>query len=604
MRTLSAALLFTFFAQAQTAELRLEPIITGLQSPIDIQSARDGSGRLFIVQQGGQIRIWRNGQLSPTPFLDIATRTNRNGECGLLGLAFPPNFATKRHFYVNYTDPQCRNSIVARYSLTSDNAADPASERIILRVTQPFTNHNGGQLQFGPDGYLYIGFGDGGSARDPMNAGQDRRTLLGKMLRLDVESGGDTYRVPPTNPFAGNADTLPEIWALGLRNPWRYSFDRLTGDLWIADVGQNRAEEISVQPANSRGGENYGWRVMEGFRCLSDPCNSTGSVLPVHEYGRAQGDLSITGGYVYRGPIASALTGTYIYADYVSGRIWGIDSRFQNRLLLESRINISTFGEDEDGTLYLADHGAGRVLRLIPLPLDQARPAVLSVVNGASFVSGVAPGGVASAFLRGTLGANGINAASTLPLPRTLSDVQVLMNGREAPLYAVAKENDAEQVNFQVPFETTAGMATVTVRSGGVTTELGQVPVLAVAPAIFSSNGAAIVVRNAGNTLITQDAPLAAGDLVYFYATGLGAVENRPETGAAASTTVLSRTTTRATVTLGGVNCEVLFAGMAPGLVGVYQVNIRVPTGIAAGLPHLVIFQGTQASRPTPVFLR
>ena len=578
--------------------------MSGLQSPSDIQSARDGSGRLFIVQQGGLIRLWRNGQLSSTPFLDIATRTNRNGECGLLGLAFPPNFPAKRHFYVNYTDPQCRNSIVARYSLNADNAADPASERILLRVAQPFTNHNGGQLQFGPDGYLYIGFGDGGSARDPLNSGQDRRSLLGKMLRLDVESGSDTYRVPPSNPFASDANTLPEIWALGLRNPWRYAFDRLTGDLWIADVGQNRAEEISVQPANSHGGENYGWRVMEGFRCLSDPCNSTGTVLPVHEYGRGQNDLSVTGGYVYRGPVASTLTGTYLYADYVSGRIWGIDTRFQNRLLLESRIAISTFGEDEDGTLYLADHSGGRVLRVVPLPRDQARPAVTSVVNGASFLPGLAPGGVASAFLRGTLGANGISAANTLPLPRTLSDVQVLVNGREAPLYAVAKENDAEQVNFQVPFETAAGLATVTVRSGRVPAELGQVPVLAVAPAIFSSNGAAIVVRHSDNTLITPDRPLVAGELAYFYATGLGAVENRPETGAAAPTTVLARTTTRATVSLGGVNCEVLFAGAAPGLVGVYQVNIRVPTGIAAGLPHLVIFQGTQASRPTPVSLR
>ena len=603
MRTLPATLLFSLIAQAQTAEIRLEPLISGLQSPTDIQSARDGSGRLFIVQQGGLIRIWRSGQLSPTPFLDIGTRTNRSGECGLLGLAFPPDFVQKRHFYVNYTDPACRNSIVARYSLTSDNVADPASERVILRVAQPFANHNGGQLQFGPDGYLYIGFGDGGSARDPLNSGQDRRSLLGKMLRLDVE-GHDTYRVPPSNPFTNDANTLPEIWALGLRNPWRFAFDRLTGDLWIADVGQNRAEEISVQPAHSRGGENYGWRVMEGFRCLSDPCNSTGTVLPVHEYGRGQNDLSVTGGYVYRGPVASSLTGTYLYADYVSGRIWGIDGRFQNRLILESRLNISTFGEDEDGTLYLADHSGGRVLRVVPLPLHQLRPSVTSVVNGASFLPGVAPGGAASAFLRGTLTGNGVSAAGALPLPQTLAGVQVLVNGRETPLYAVVKENEAEQVNFQVPFETAAGLATVTVRSGGVTVELGQVSVLTVAPAIFSANGAAIVVRHAGNALVTADLPLAAGELVYFYATGLGAVENRPETGAPASTTVLSRTTARVTVTLGGVNCEVLFAGAAPGLVGVYQVNIRVPPSIAAGLPHLVILQGTQASRPTPVFLR
>lgn len=587
MRISLAAFLWAAALFAQTAELRLEPIATGLTSPVDIQSARDGSGRLFIVQQNGIIRIWRAGGLSPTPFLNIATRTNRAGECGLLGLAFPPGFAAKRQFYVNYTDPQCRNSIVARYSLATDDTADPGSERIVMRVAQPFQNHNGGQLQFGPDGYLYIGWGDGGSGNDPQNQAQNRRSMLGKMLRIDVE--GDPYRVPASNPFVGDASILPEIWALGLRNPWRYSFDRLTGDLWMADVGQNRAEEINVQPANSRGGENYGWRITEGLQCRQTPCDPTGTTPPVHEYTRAQGDLSVTGGYVYRGPVASSLTGTYIYADYVSGRIWGLDGGYRNRLLLESRINISTFGEDEDGTLYAGDHTGGRVLRLVPTPLERG---VISVVNGASFRGGLAPGGVASAFLRGVLPTEGVTAASSLPLPRTLAGVRVLVNGREAPLYAVAKSGESEQVNFQVPFETALAPATVRVIAGAETVELADVPVTMTRPGVFLANSAPIIVRHVDNTLVTPERPLVAGELVYFYATGLGPTGNQPETGAPASVTVLSPVLALPVVTLGGRECELLFAGLAPGLVGVYQINIRVPDGVPAGAPVLdVVFR-------------
>jgi uncharacterized protein (TIGR03437 family) len=596
MRTSLAACLFALPALAQTGEIRLETVTSGLTNPVDIQSPRDGSGRLFIVQQTGQIRLWRNGQLST--FLDIASRTNRNNECGLLGLAFPPGFAAKRHFFVNYTDPQCRNSIVARYSLASDNTADPASERVVMRVAQPFSNHNGGQLQFGPDGYLYIGWGDGGSGGDPLGSGQDRRSMLGKMLRIDVET--EPYRVPPDNPFVGDASTLPEIWALGLRNPWRYSFDRQTGDLWIADVGQNRAEEIDFQPAASRGGENYGWNVMEGFRCrTTGTCNSTGTVMPVHEYDRLRGDLSVTGGYVYRGAVASQLTGTYIYADYVSGRIWGLDRNFQNRLLLASGISISTFGEDEDGTLYLADHGGGRLMRIVPSALERT---VISVVNGASFLPGLAPGAAASVFLRGVLTENGIVAASSIPLPRSLAGVSVLVNGREAPLYAVAKTQAGEQVNFQVPFETAAGTATVQVRSGSGTVELGQTTVRTAQPGVFQWGSEGLMVHAADNTLVTADQPLRTGEFAYFYATGLGATQNQPETGSAS--TGQARANTAITVTLGGRVCEVTYAGLAPGLVGVYQVNIRVPEGIASGAPHLVMTQGTQFSRPVPVWLR
>ena len=361
-------------------------------------------------------------------------------------------------------------------------------------------------------------------------------------------------------------------------------------------MGQDRAEEINVQPAGSRGGENYGWRVMEGLRCRTAGCNSTGSVLPVHEYTRSQRDLSVTGGFVYRGPQGGALTGTYLYGDYVSGRIWGIDRGGQNRLLLESGLSLSTFGEDEDGTIYVADYGGGRVLRVVPVAREQL---VLSVVNGATFQPGLAPGGVATVFTRGVVPSEGV-VASTLPLGRRLAGVQVMVNGREAPLYAVAKVNGSEQVNFQVPWETATGL--VAVRVNGV--ELARVEVGAGQPAVFLANGLGVVVHHADNTLVTSERPLVAGENAYLYATGLGAVDNQPATGEAASTTQLSRVRSVPAVTLAGRTCEVQFAGLAPGLVGVYQINIRVPVGVASGLPHLTVTQGGQASRPVPVPLR
>ncbi|MCC6537232.1 MAG: PQQ-dependent sugar dehydrogenase, partial [Bryobacterales bacterium] len=237
-------------AAALAQEIRLTPVATGLVNPVDIQNARDGSNRLFIVQQNGLIRIWRDGALLAAPFLDIRARTRSSSECGLLGLAFPPDFAAKGHFYVNYTAPNCGNSVVARYRATGDTAS-AASEEILLTVAQPFANHNGGGLAFGPDGFLYLGFGDGGSGGDPQNNGQKSDTLLGKVLRIDTEAGRTPYAVPPSNPFASDSRYRPEIWATGLRNPWRFSFDRETGDLWIADVGQNRAEEINFQPRAS-----------------------------------------------------------------------------------------------------------------------------------------------------------------------------------------------------------------------------------------------------------------------------------------------------------------------------------------------------------------
>lgn len=349
----------------------------GLGQPTHITNAGDGSGRLFVVEQPGRIRIVKNGVLLATPFLDISnTGANQvlfGGEQGLLSVAFPLQFDAKGYFYVYYTNLNGDN-VAARYFLSANpDVADPSSEVILRTFPHPtFQNHNGGQLAFGPDGFLYIGTGDGGSGGDPNNNGQNPNTFLGKILRIDVESVAnpriDTYIIPLNNPFVGTQGFLPEIWALGLRNPWRFSFDRLTGDLYFGDVGQDSFEEIDFQPASSQGGENYGWRIMEGLHCFNPPnCSPAGLTLPVIEYDHTQGN-SVTGGMVYRGQNFPLMQGIYFYGDYFSGRIWGLKQNgavWENALFLDTLPNIATFGEDEAGELYVADRANGRIYRLI-----------------------------------------------------------------------------------------------------------------------------------------------------------------------------------------------------------------------------------------------
>ena len=594
MRQTLLMLLAMAIGRAQEPEIRLVRVAQGLENPVDIQSAKDGSQRLFLLQQNGVVRILRDGALVAEPFLEIRSRTRANGECGLLGMAFPPGYREKRYFYVNYTNPECRGSVIARYRVTGANAdrADAASEEVILTQAQPFTNHNGGQLQFGPDGFLYIGLGDGGSGGDPRNSGQTTSTWLGKMLRIDTERAG-AYQVPATNPFVGDSRYLPEIWATGLRNPWRFSFDRETGDLWHADVGQNRAEEINFQPAASRGGENYGWRTMEGLACFnpSTNCDRTNLTLPIWEYTRAQGDVSVTGGYVYRGLRWPALRGTYIYGDFASARIWGLrreGPRFNNRLLLRPpNTSISTFGEDEDGEIYVAHHG-GIIYRIESVaaaatPLLTAR----SIVNAASFLEGLAPGSAATLFASGITGGPGIVQSSALPLRRELSGVRVLVNGVEVPLYAVANVNRQEQVNFQVPFDLALPSARVAVSVNGAQSAEVTVPVREFQPGIFTyGDNQAIVVDASANTLA---ATVRGGQLVYLYATGLGPVENAPVAGAASPRSPLARTRQLPEVTLGGVPCEVQFAGLAPDFAGLYQLNLRLPAGAPRGRQTLIV---------------
>jgi glucose/arabinose dehydrogenase len=303
----------------------------------------------------------------PAPFLDIKERVGSSGsEQGLLGLAFHPGYVRNGYFFVNYTNLE-GDTIIARYQRSSgdENAGDPSSEEILMKISQPFANHNGGQIAFGPDGYLYIGTGDGGSGGDPMGNGQTLNTLLGKILRINIDQG-DPYAVPADNPFQSDAG-LPEIWAYGLRNPWRFSFDDQTGDLYIADVGQNKWEEVNYSPAGLGGGGNYGWNYFEGSHIFSgQPPGNQVFLPPVVEYGRDMG-CSVTGGRVYRGKRMPEFFGVYLYGDFCSGNVWGLlpdgMDGWLNELLFENTARISSFGADESGEIYLVDY-AGSVLLL------------------------------------------------------------------------------------------------------------------------------------------------------------------------------------------------------------------------------------------------
>ncbi|MCJ7756218.1 MAG: PQQ-dependent sugar dehydrogenase, partial [Thermoanaerobaculales bacterium] len=307
--------------------IALQLVVAGLQRPVSVRAAGDGSGRLFVVEQPGRIRIIDGDGLRSTPFLDIANRVrDASNEQGLLGLAYHPEYERNGRFFVNYTDLS-GDTVVAEYTRSESNLnlSNPSSEAIIMTIQQPYSNHNGGDLAFGPDGFLWISTGDGGNGRDPQGNGQNPETLLGKLLRVDIDNGL-TYTIPSDNPFVEDPEARDEIWALGLRNPWRFSFDRSTGDLYIGDVGQGSWEEIDFEAKTDPGGRNYGWNTMEGSRCYeSSNCSTEGLTLPAAEYSHAQG-CSVTGGYVYRGTRFPALRGLYLYGDFCSGAVWGLGS--------------------------------------------------------------------------------------------------------------------------------------------------------------------------------------------------------------------------------------------------------------------------------------
>jgi glucose/arabinose dehydrogenase len=365
-----------------TAKLRLTRFATGFQRPVFITTAGDGSGRLYVVEQRGRVfAVSADGKREATAFLDLRDRVSQSGnERGLLGLAFHPGYAENGRLFADYT---ARNGdiVVAEYrrtgSGTGADRADPGSERVLLRVPHPRSNHNGGMIAFGADGMLYVAVGDGGGAGDPDRAGQNVDSLLAKILRIDVDGSADgarPYSLPSDNPFVDRVGARPEIWDLGLRNPWRFSFDRVTGALFIGDVGQDAYEEIDVEPAGS-GGKNYGWSVMEGRHCYrpSSGCQQDGLTLPSAEYGHhefgPQESCSVTGGYVYRGWAVPALRGAYVFGDYCSGLVWGIDAAaavdgsVKPNLLLESGREIVSFGEDDAGELFLVDLG-GSIYRI------------------------------------------------------------------------------------------------------------------------------------------------------------------------------------------------------------------------------------------------
>src|SRR3954467_13776367 len=343
---------------------RLDSSSLTFDFPVFLTAPFGNTGRLFVVEKGGRIKvISRETNTLIGIFLDISGLVSTGGEQGLLGVAFDPLYSTNRRFYVSYTDT-AGNSVIARYVVSADaNVAAPNADSIILTVAQPFANHNGGMIAFGPDGMFYIGFGDGGSGGDPGNRAQNPNELLGKLLRIDVSQGASAYSVPPSNPFVGQSGSRAEVWSLGLRNPWRFSFDRQTGDLYIADVGQGNFEEVDVATAASGAGRrvNYGWNVMEGNHCYPEgtACNTAGLTTPQLEYNHAGGACSITGGYVYRGSAMPALQGTYFYGDFCSEFVRsfrlanGMANELQDWTALRPGGSITSFGEDASGELYL-----------------------------------------------------------------------------------------------------------------------------------------------------------------------------------------------------------------------------------------------------------
>ncbi len=406
--TLVVMLAATVVASAQT-RLTTRRVAHQLTAPLYVTSPPGDPDRLYVVEQNGRVQVVENGVPASPPFLNVPGATTTGGGQGVLGFAFHPDYQNNAQFYVYYTGQVAgggpADAIVSRFTALSPYAADPTSETILLTQAQPYENHNSGNLQFGPDGYLYVGMGDGGSQGDPECRAQDGTTLLGKILRLDVDRG-DPYAIPPDNPFVGNPAFLDEIWAYGLRHPWRFSFDLQTGDLWLTDVGQDALEEVDFAPAGGPGGENYGWRVMESSACFDatgctptpPACGDPSLVLPIHEYPHTEGRCAITGGYVYRGCAIPDLFGTYFYADFCTARIWSFRydgatvTDFQERTA-ELGVSqggfsidlITSFGQDARGELYLCDQG-GEVFVIEP-----AGPVPTSYCNGKTSSQGCVP---------------------------------------------------------------------------------------------------------------------------------------------------------------------------------------------------------------------
>ncbi|MFN0084333.1 MAG: PQQ-dependent sugar dehydrogenase [Blastocatellia bacterium] len=576
--------------------IQLVPVANGLSSPILVTTAKDGGNRLFIVERSGRIRILPPGAAAVlgTPFLDLSAKivTGSGGdERGLLGMTFHPQYSSNRRFFVNYTRRSDGATMIAEYkvSASNPNVAD-TEERVILTIPQPYANHNGGMIEFGSDGFLYIGMGDGGSGDDPENRAQNLDSLLGKILRIDVNStsGSLQYAIPPTNPFV-NQTGADEIYAVGMRNPWRWSFDRATGELYAGDVGQGAIEEIDII---TRGG-NYGWRVLEGTRCTNlgpGSCANPAFIPPVVQYNQSAGRCSITGGYVYRGTRNTFTPGTYVYADYCTGEIFtwqkGMAINAVN-VMIDTNLGISSFGEDEAGELYVVGL-SGTVHRLV----GSAPPAPVSAASfrGAPF----AAESIIAIF--GTGFSNGTQAAGA-SLPTTLAGTTVSIRDsggttRSAPLFFVSPT----QINCQIPPGVSAGDATMTINHissssiGNYVTTAAQIAGIAsVAPAVFSANATgrgfaaavALRVRADGSQVFESVArfdqatnqfvavPIDLGpesDQVFLVPFGTG-FRNRSSLNAVSAT-------------VGGTSVQVTFAGAQGTLIGLDQANLRLPRSI------------------------
>ena len=581
-------------AEIELDELNFVEVFRGVSGATSITHAGDGSGRLFVTEQAGRVLIHDGESLLTTPFLDIQGRVRAGGERGLLSVAFHPDYSANGYFFVNYTNLSGA-TVVSRFDVTSDaNVANASSETIFLQAAQSQRNHNGGQIQFGPDGYLYIGMGDGGGAGDRSNVAQDLSTVLGKMLRVDIDQGS-TASAPSSNPFLETPNARAEIWAYGLRNPWRFSFDRLTGDMFIADVGQNAIEEISFQASDSEGGENYGWRLMEGSNCYnpSANCNSAESlVLPVLEYANLGGNCggSVTGGYRYRGARHPQLSGTYFFADYCTGEFFaaseeaGTWSKTRPR---ETEISIRTFGEDEAGEIYFADSS---VVYRIEAPRPAPTISAGGVVSSATFQvgSGLAPGSLATAFGVGLATTTAV--AGGFPLPSELGGGSMTFNGATSAPQILAAPG---QRNFQVPWELGGlAQATLTVTVGDETSPEVEVPLARLSPGVFVLNysgQAAALIASTGGIVAGPAGPFPGtrpaqpGETLEIFATGLGPVTNPPATGAAALAAPVSATVETVSARVGGASMPVVFSGLAAAFAGLYQVNVEladdVPTG-------------------------
>lgn len=570
-------------ASAQSA-IQLITVLTGQSSPVYITTARDGSNRLFIVEQAGRIKILPPGATAPLPtlFLNIVSKVSSGGERGLLGLAFHPQYTSNRRFFVNYTRTGDGATVISEFKVSASNPnVAETEERILLTIAQPFSNHNGGWIDFGPDGFLYIGSGDGGSANDPGNRAQNVEDLLGKILRIDVNTtDGSPYTSPATNPFFGSTPGRDEIYATGLRNPWRCSFDRATGQLYAGDVGQGVIEEISVITS----GGNYGWRVFEGTRCTGNgpaPCTASNYIMPLVEYDHSNNRCSVTGGYVYRGNRGTLPLGSYVFGDYCSGEIFLFNNNAMS-LLLDTNFQIASFGEDEAGEIYVVSLG-GSILRI-------ASSSAATAVSAANYNGErLAPESIVAAFGQ-DFSITTQAAPNNQSLPTTLAGASVRVTdaagtARSAQLFFVSPT----QINFLIPAGTAAGAATIAFTNTNGASSTGAVNVASVAPGLFTANASGRGIAAAVALRIRADGSQTFEPVARFDQAQNQFVAIPIDLGPATDQVFLvvfgtgfrfRSSLSAVNATIGGTPAAVNFAGPQGMFVGLDQANILIPRGL------------------------